>query len=91
LGISENDIVFFVRHRFGILDILIIKIRYILKEIMVHYKKLFSLDPECLDILKEEPTKKQSDFVRQAIKHFNANRTKKEEPEKEKKVEVRLI
>ena len=58
---------------------------------MVHYKKLFSLDPECLDILKEEPTKKQSDFVRQAIKHFNANRTKKDEPEKEKKVEVRLI
>ena len=58
---------------------------------MVHYKKLFSLDPECLDILKEEPTKKQSDFVRQAIKHFNTNRTKKEEPEKEKKVEVRLI
>ena len=47
---------------------------------MVHYKKLFSLDPECLEILKEEPTKKQSDFVRQAIKHFNANRTKKEEP-----------
>ena len=58
---------------------------------MVHYKKLFSLDPECLEILKEEPTKKQSDFVRQAIKHFNANRSKKDEPEKEKKVEVRLL
>ncbi len=58
---------------------------------MVHYKKLFSLDPECLEILKEEPTKTQSDFVRQAIKHFNAKRTKKEEPEKELKAEVRLI
>ena len=56
---------------------------------MVHYKKLFSLDPECLEILKEEPTKKQSDFVRQAIKHFNANRTKKEQKQ-EPKVEIRL-
>ena len=44
---------------------------------MVHYKKLFSLDPECLEILKEEPTKKQSEFIRNAIKHYNANRNKK--------------
>ena len=47
---------------------------------MVHYKKLFSLDPECLEILKEEPIKKQSEFIRQAIKHYNANRGKKHLP-----------
>ena len=58
---------------------------------MVHFKKLFSLDPECLEILKEEPTKKQSEFIRNAIKHYNANRNKKEEPKKEIKAEVRLI
>tara|TARA_R100001594_G_scaffold149912_1_gene209178 strand:- start:6359 stop:6535 length:177 start_codon:yes stop_codon:yes gene_type:complete len=58
---------------------------------MVHFKKLFSLDPECLEILKEEPTKKQSEFIRNAIKHYNANRNKKEEPKEELKAEVRLI
>ena len=58
---------------------------------MVHFKKLFSLDPECLEILKEEPTKKQSEFIRNAIKHYNANRTKKEEPKEEPVVEVRLL
>ena len=57
---------------------------------MVHFKKLFSLDPECLEILKEEPPKKQSEFIRQAIKHYNANRGKKEIIEAPK-VEVRLI
>ena len=57
---------------------------------MVHYKKLFSLDTDCLEILKEEPTKKQSEFVREAIKYFNANRTSKEEKQ-EPKVEVRLL
>ena len=57
---------------------------------MVHYKKLFSLDTDCLEILKEEPTKKQSEFVREAIKYFNANRNSKEEKQ-EPKVEVRLL
>ena len=57
---------------------------------MVHFKKLFSLDPECLEILKEEPPKKQSEFIRLAIKHYNANKGKKEIIEAPK-VEVRLI
>jgi len=57
---------------------------------MVHYKKLFSLDPECLEILKEEPIKKQSEFIRQAIKHYNANRGKKQILEAPK-VEMKLL
>ena len=40
---------------------------------MTNFNKLFTLDSETLDILKE--TKNQSKFVRDAVKHFSKNNT----------------
>ncbi len=39
--------------------------------LMPHYKQLFSLDVDSLDILKELEPKKKSDYVRKALKHYN--------------------
>ena len=55
---------------------------------MTNFNKLFTLDSETLDILKE--TKNQSKYVRDAVKHFSKNSTiiEHKEPKELLNVEV---
>ena len=67
---------------------------------MVNFKRLVCLDQDCLEILKEIPNKKNSDYIRKAIKkyHISLNEEKqdleienKAIEETEKKIEVKLL
>lgn len=58
---------------------------------MVNQKQLFTLDEDCLDILKDQPEKKKSDFVRKSIKYYNANKDRTiEEPKLMSNIQVEL-
>jgi len=58
---------------------------------VVNQKQLFTLDEDCLDILKDQPEKKKSDFVRKSIKYYNANKDRTiEEPKLMSNIQVEL-
>jgi len=59
---------------------------------LVYYKQIVSFDEDCLVILKEQPEKKKSDYIRKAVKFYTNNKDKKfmELPKKPQKVVMEL-
>jgi hypothetical protein len=66
---------------------------------MVNFKRLVCLDQDCLEILKDIPNKKNSDYIRKAIKKYHISLKEEQKPEIKnkpieetpKKIEVRLL
>jgi len=59
---------------------------------LAFYKQLVSLDEDCLIILKEQPEKKKSAYIRDAVKFYTNNKDKKfhEKPKFPQKVIMEL-
>jgi hypothetical protein len=64
---------------------------------MPSYANTVMLDSECLEILRDKPAKKKSEYIRKAIKNYNLSESEKErqqeqkiEQKQKKKVEVIL-
>jgi len=55
---------------------------------LVFYKQLVSLDEDCLTILKDQPEKKKSAYIRDAVKFYENHKDKRfvETPKKPQKV-----
>ena len=56
---------------------------------MVSYANTVMLDGDCLEILRDKPPKKKSEYIRKAIKHYQETLSK-EEIKEVKKIEVTL-
>jgi len=59
---------------------------------LVFYKQLVSFDEDCLTILKDQPEKKKSAYIRDAVKFYTNNKDKRfhEIPKTRQKVVVEL-
>ncbi len=59
---------------------------------MVSYANTVMLDSDCLEILRDKPAKKKSEYIRKAIKHYKLQEDlEQKSQEKPKKVEVKVI
>jgi hypothetical protein len=58
---------------------------------MVSYANTVMLDSDCLEILREKPPKKKSEYIRKAIKHYKMTQDQEVEEKQAQKVEVKVI
>jgi hypothetical protein len=57
---------------------------------MVSYANTVMLDSDCLEILRQKPAKKKSEYIRKAIKHYKMTQDQEVEQTQAKKVEIKL-
>ena len=58
---------------------------------MPSYANTVMLDSDCLEILREKPPKKKSEYIRKAIKHYKMIQDQEVEEKQAQKVEVKVI
>lgn len=58
---------------------------------MVSYANTVMLDSDCLEILRQKPAKKKSEYIRKAIKHYKMTQDQEIEEKQAQKVEVKVI
>ena len=49
------------------------------------------LDSDCLEILRQKPAKKKSEYIRKAIKHYKMIQDQEVEEKQAQKVEVKVL
>lgn len=58
---------------------------------MVSYANTVMLDSDCLEILRQKPAKKKSEYIRKAIKHYKMTQDQEIEEKQAQKVEVKVL